>query len=50
MPMLDFLDHRGLNCGIWVYNGEMRTQRFRGKTIHFIPPFFISELPRVITP
>ncbi len=48
IPMLNYLDQRQLTTGILVFNGDMKTMKFKNKTILAIPPFLISELQRLL--
>lgn len=48
IPMLNFLNMRELSTGILVYNGKMQKNHFGEKTILAIPPFLVSELPKLL--
>lgn len=48
MPMLNFLGTHAMDLGVLVYNGEMKKMKFGEKNILAIPPFVISELPRIV--
>lgn len=43
IPMLSFLNQRGLQTGVLIYNGEMRLMKIGGKSIFAIPPFYMRE-------
>lgn len=48
IPMVNFLDSKGLDVGILVYNGQMQTMEYKGKIIHVIQPFLVSELKKLL--